>query len=171
MKVKDITTNAILLAIAIVLSIVEGFIPSIGVPGVKFGLANIVILITLYAYGWHYALAVNLLRVFLVSLLRGTIFQIGFFMSLTGALFSLAIMIFCKLVIKKLNIITVSVLGAFAHVVGQILVAVIYLETTGMFFYLPILTITSVATGIIVGFIANRCLKIPIFHASVKTNQ
>lgn len=170
MKVRDITTNAILLAIAIVLSIVEGFIPSIGVPGVKFGLANIVILITLYAYGWHYALIVNLLRVFLVSLLRGTIFQMGFFMSLTGALLSLGVMIFLKLVIKKLNVITVSVLGAFAHVLGQILVSIIYLETLGMFYYLPILTITSIATGLIVGFIANKCLKIPAIKTNTKVS-
>lgn len=170
MKVRDITTNAILLAIAIVLSIVEGFIPSIGVPGVKFGLANIVILITLYAYGWHYALIVNLLRVFLVSLLRGTIFQMGFFMSLTGALLSLGVMIFLKLVIKKLNVLTVSVLGAFAHVLGQILVSIIYLETLGMFYYLPILTITSIATGLIVGFIANKCLKIPAIKTNTKVS-
>ena len=170
MKTRDIAHTAVLTAIAIILGMVESFIPSIGIPGVKLGLANIAIMITLYGYGWYYALIVNLVRIFAVAFIRGTIFQMGFFMSLTGALLSLGVMIFLKLVIKKLNVITVSVLGAFAHVLGQILVSIIYLETLGMFYYLPILTITSIATGLIVGFIANKCLKIPAIKTNTKVS-
>lgn len=164
MRVKDITSIALLSAIAIILSIVESYIPSIGIPGIKLGLANVIIIITLYAFGWHYALLVNVLRVFLASLLRGTIFQMGFFMSLSGAIISLLVMILLKEIIKKLHIITVSIIGSVFHIAGQIIIALIYLETTGILFYVPILMLSSIITGIIVGILATNCLRIPIFE-------
>ena len=163
MKVRDITHVATLTAVSIILGIIESYIPSIGIPGVKLGLANIAIVITLYGYGWYYALIVNILRVFIVSLIRGTIFQMGFFMSLTGAILSLFIMI-CKLFLKKLHIVSVSVLGSIFHVGGQIIIAIIFTSTPGIIYYFPFLLLTSIITGIIVGFISNACLKLPIFN-------
>lgn len=164
MKVRDITLMAVLTALAVVLSYVEGFIPSIGIPGVKLGFANIMILITLYAYGWQYALGVNILRVFLASLLKGNIFQMGFLMSLTGAMLSLGIMILLKYVFKKLHIITVSVVGSIFHIVGQIIIAIIMTNTVYVFYYFPVLLLVSVVTGIVVSLIADKCLKIPVFN-------
>ena len=163
MKVRDITHVATLTAVSIILGIIESYIPSIGIPGVKLGLANIAIVITLFGYGWYYALIVNILRVFIVSLIRGTIFQMGFFMSLTGAILSLSIMILCKLFLKKLHIVSVSVLGSIFHVGGQIIIAIIFTSTPGIIYYFPFLLLTSIITGIIVGFISNACLKLPIF--------
>lgn len=163
MKVRDITHVATLTAVSIILGIIESYIPSIGIPGVKLGLANIAIVITLFGYGWYYALIVNILRVFIVSLIRGTIFQMGFFMSLTGAILSLSIMILCKLLLKKLHIVSVSVLGSIFHVGGQIIIAIIFTSTPGIIYYFPFLLLTSIITGIIVGFISNACLKLPIF--------
>lgn len=164
MKVRDITLMAVLTALAVVLSYVEGFIPSIGIPGVKLGFANIMILITLYAYGWQYALGVNILRVFLASLLKGNIFQMGFLMSLTGAMLSLGIMILLKYVFKKLHIITISVIGSIFHIIGQIIIAIIMTNTVYVFYYFPVLLLVSVVTGIVVGLITDRCLKIPVFN-------
>jgi len=163
MKVKDIARTAVLTAIAIVLGIVESYIPSIGIPGVKLGLANIAIMITLYGFGWYYALIVNLIRIFVVALLRGTIFQMGFFMSLTGGMLSLGVMILLKELIKKLHIITVSVIGSIFHVGGQIIIAIIFTSTPGMLYYLPFLALTAIATGVLVGFTTSKCLKIPFF--------
>lgn len=163
MSVKKIAVTGILTSIAVILGIVEGFIPSVGIPGVKLGLANICILITLYAFDWKYALGVNLLRVILTSLLRGTIFQIGFLMSLTGAFLSFLIMVILKLTIKKMHIITISVIGAIFHILGQIIIAALYLQTTNIWFYFPFLALSAIITGIFVGFVSDRCLLIPFF--------
>ena len=88
MNVRKMALIGILTAIAIALSVAESFIPSIGIPGVKLGLANIVILIVLYEVGILEAVLINLLRVVVTGLIRGTIFSMGFLMSLTGAVLS-----------------------------------------------------------------------------------
>ena len=159
MNIHKMAITGILTAGAIVIGIIESFIPSIGIPGVKLGLANIVILITLYELGIIEALFVDLARVFIVGLLRGTIFTMGFFMSLTGAILSLGIMIFFYLLIKKFSIIGVSVIGAIFHVVGQILVAWLFLWTPYILYYLPVIAISAVITGVGVGVVANLIIK------------
>ena len=97
MKTQKITLLGVLTAGAIIIGIIESFIPSIGIPGVKLGLANIIILVILYEIGVWEAIAVDLSRVFLVGVLRGTLFSMGFLMSLTGAVLSLGIMILLHL--------------------------------------------------------------------------
>lgn len=159
MNIHKIAITGILTAGAIIIGIIESFIPSVGIPGVKLGLANIVILITLYELGIIEALFVDLARVFIVGLLRGTIFTMGFFMSLTGAIFSLGIMILFYLLIKKFSIIGVSVIGAIFHVVGQILVAWLFLSTPYILYYLPVIAISAVITGVGVGVVANLIIK------------
>lgn len=159
MKVQKMALLSVLTAAAIVIAIVESFIPSVWIPGVKLGLANIVILIILYEIGIVEAVLVNLLRVFLVGLLRGTFLSMGFLMSLTGAILSLGVMILFYLLIKKFSIITVSVMGSVAHVTGQILIAVIFLGTASVFYYLPIIAISAIITGILVGVGAKLIIR------------
>ena len=159
MNIHKIAITGILTAGAIIIGIIESFIPSIGIPGVKLGLANIVILITLYELGILEALFVNLARVFIVGLLRGTIFTMGFFMSLAGAIFSLGIMILFYLLIKKFSIIGVSVIGALFHVFAQILVAWLFLSTPYILYYLPVIAISAIVTGVFVGIIANLVIR------------
>ena len=159
MNIHKIAITGILTAGAIIVGIIESFIPSIGIPGVKLGLANIVILITLYELGILEALFVDLARVFIVGLLRGTIFTMGFFMSLTGAILSLGIMILFYLLIKKFSIIGVSVVGAIFHVIGQILVAWLFLSTPYILYYLPVIAISAIVTGVGVGVVANLVIK------------
>ena len=154
MKVQKMALLGVLTAGAIVIAILESFIPSIGIPGVKLGLANIVILIILYELGIVEAITVNLLRVLVVGLVRGTFLGMGFFMSLTGAVFSLGIMILFYLLIKKFSIIGVSVIGSIFHVGGQILIAMIYLGSAYIVLYLPVLAISAIITGVFVGIIA-----------------
>ena len=149
----------VLTAGAIVIAILESFIPSIGIPGVKLGLANIVILIILYELGIIEAVIVNLLRVLVVGLVRGTFLGMGFFMSLTGAVFSLGIMILFYLLIKKFSVIGVSVIGSIFHVGGQILIAMIYLGTAYIVLYLPVLAISAIITGVFVGIIAQLIIR------------
>lgn len=159
MNVHKMAIVAILTAGAIIIGIIESFIPSIGIPGVKLGLVNIVILITLFELGVVEAIFVNLSRVFLVALLRGTILTMGFLMSLTGAVLSLGIMILFRVFVKKFSIVGVSVLGAIFHVVGQILIAWLFLETPYILLYLPIITISAIVTGILVGISAKLVIR------------
>ena len=149
----------VLTAGAIVIAILESFIPSIGIPGVKLGLANIVILIILYELGIVEAIIVNLLRVLVVGLVRGTFLGMGFFMSLTGAVFSLGIMILFYLLIRKFSVVGVSVIGSIFHVGGQILIAMIYLGTAYIVLYLPVLAISAIITGVFVGIIAQLIIR------------
>ena len=159
MKVQKMALLGVLTAGAIAIAILESFIPSIGIPGVKLGLANIVILVTLYELGVVEAIFIDLLRVFLVGLLRGTIFGMGFFMSLAGAVLSLGIMILFCLLIKKFSVVAVSVLGSLFHVFGQILIAMIYLGTAYVFLYLPIIALSAIITGVFVGITARLIIK------------
>ncbi len=159
MKVQKMALLGVLTAGAIVIAILESFIPSIGIPGVKLGLANIVILVILYELGILEAVIVNILRVIVVGLVRGTFLGMGFLMSLTGAVFSLGIMILFYLLIKKFSIIGVSVIGSVFHVAGQILIAMLYLGTAYIVLYLPIIAISAIITGAFVGIIAKLIIR------------
>ena len=154
----------VLTAAAIVIAILESFIPSIGIPGVKMGLANIVILIILYELGIWEAGVVNLLRVLVVSLVRGTFLSMGFLMSFTGAVLSFGIMVLFYLLIKKFSIIGVSVIGSVFHVTGQIIIAMIFLGSAYIFLYLPIIAISAIITGVFVGITAKLIIKTGIIR-------
>lgn len=159
MKVQKMALLGVLTAAAIVIAILESFIPSVGIPGVKLGLANIVILIILYELGILEAAIVNLLRVLVVSFVRGTFLSMGFLMSLTGAVMSLGIMILFYVLVKKFSVIGVSVIGSIFHVAGQILIAMIYLGTAYIVLYLPVIAISAIITGVFVGIIARLIIK------------
>ena len=154
-----IALMGILTAGAIIIAILESFIPSIGIPGVKLGLANIVILIILYEIGIVEAVIVDLLRVLLVGLLRGTFASMGFLMSLTGAVFSLGIMILFYLLIKQLSIVAVSTIGSLFHVFGQIIIAIIFLGSGYVLFYLPVIALSAIITGVLVGIVARLIIR------------
>lgn len=158
MKTKDITTVSILTAIAVVISIIESyftFLSSI-IPGLKLGLANIVIVFALYKYDFKTAISISLVRVLVVALVR-TGFGINFLFSLAGALCSVIAM---ALVMKtKLSVIGVSALGSVCHSIGQVLVGMIVLDNYNVIYYLPYLLLFSIPTGILIGIIAKRLLK------------
>ena len=157
-SVHHIAFLAVMLALAILLGYVESFIPN-WVPGVKPGLANLVVLILLYMFPFYDALLISLLRVFLVALLRGTIFQLPFYLSLGGAILSFAVMLFAKYVLRFLTVYGVSLLGAYAHGLGQLLVTAWITETWSVFYYFPFISLISLATGLATAFLADRLLQ------------
>ncbi len=159
MNTHKLVLIGVLTASAIVIAILESFIPSIGIPGIKLGLANIVILLTIYELGVMEAAFINILRVLIVAVVRGTLLSMGFFMSLTGAFLSFAIMVLFALTIKKFSVIGVSVIGAIFHVVGQIIVAMIYLDSAYILFYLPIIALSAIITGILVGIVTQAIIR------------
>ena len=146
-----------LLAVAIVLSYLESFIP-IWIPGVKLGLANVIILIMLYEFKFYEAGIVDILRILVVALIRGTFMSPTFFMSLSGGILSYFVMLLFSR-IKVFSIIGVSVLGSISHGVGQIAVAIIIMGTQAVAYYLPFILLLSLGTGILSGFIARSYLK------------
>lgn len=160
MEIRKYTQLSMLLALAVVLNIVESAIPvfSMIVPGLRLGLANTVILFILYIYTWKDAMYISVLRVFLVGILLTGIFSLTFFFSLSGAILSIIAMALTKK-ITKLSIIGISIIGSIFHSIGQIAIAMIFLKTTNMIYYLPWLLLFSIPTGIIVGLISEQLIK------------
>lgn len=160
MNTRKFVRLSILMSLAIVLSIFESIIPIFNgfIPGLKLGLANIIILIVIYVYSFKEALYVTILRVLLVSMLRTGLFSPAFFLSLSGALLSVISMaIFKKF--TKLSVIGISIIGSITHSFGQILMATIILSNTKVMYYFPWLIIFSVITGIVTGIISKDVIK------------
>jgi len=159
MTTNKIARISMLLAISVVLGLIESYIPIFNViPGVKLGLANIVIVYAIYKYSFKDALYISILRVFLVGLLRSGLFSITFFFSLSGALLSLIFMYLFKKY-TKLSVIGVSIIGAISHSIGQIIIAVIFLSNINIIYYFPILLLSSIITGIIVGMLSKKIIE------------
>lgn len=157
---KKFTRLSLLLALSVALNVIETLIPFFNgsIPGLKLGLANIVSLFIIYEFGLKDALYVGILRVFLVGILRSGIFSPAFFFSLFGVLFSI-IMMYIGKNIFKLSTIGVSITGSIFHSIGQVLVAIILLQTKAMIYYLPWLLLFSIPTGILVGIICKHLIK------------
>lgn len=167
-NVHKMTLMAILLALAIALGIAESFIPSAWVPGLKPGFANIVICLALYEFGIIEALFINLARVLVVALLRGTFLQMGFWMSFAGALASLIMMIIGKYLLKMLTVVGVSVLGSIMHSFAQVAVGAIFMESTAVFYYYPFMMLISLGTGILVGLAVDRIMATGVLEKQKK---
>ena len=145
---RRLALMALLTAVAMILSYVESLLPSPGVPGVKIGLANIAVIFALYRFGWKEAAAVSLVRVGMVSLLFGSLGAL--FYSMAGAVLSLAVMVLLRR-LDRFSPVGVSVAGGVAHNAGQVLMAMVLLETERLIWYLPVLVLSGLAGGILVG--------------------
>ena len=148
-----------LTALAIGLHIIEAVIPS-PLPGVKPGIANIVTLFVLYQYGFATAAWVSLLRVFASSLLLGQFLSPTFVLSLSGALLSLLALYFTQHLPKKyFSAISLSILAAFAHIVGQLLVVRFWLiPHTGIIYLIPVFAVAALVFGVINGLVVKKLL-------------
>ncbi len=168
-KLKRLTIIAMLLAMAIVINYVESFIP-VFIPGVRLGLANAIILIMLYEFKWYESLAVDLLRILLVALIRGTFLSPTFFMALSGGMISFLVMLLFSR-IKVFSKIGVSVLGSLSHAAGQILIAMVLLESVDLVYYLPFIAVLSVGTGILSGMVTALYLKRSITNKFIDNKE
>lgn len=160
MDTKRIAKLSILLSISVVLGLIESFIPIMNgiVPGIKLGLANIVIVFAIYELSFKDAIYISVLRVLLIGILRTGLFSISFFFSLGGALLSIVFMYLAK-VYTKMSIVGVSVVGSIFHSIAQIIIACIFLSNINIVYYLPILLISSIVTGVIVGSISSKLVE------------
>ena len=144
------------LALALICSYIESLIPFyFGIPGVKLGLTNIVVILMLYYMGTTYALVISVARIFLAGLLFGNMFSILY--SLAGGLLSF----FCMAVLKKtgrFKVISISAAGGITHNLGQIIVAAAVVENINLFYYYPVLLLAGVVTGVLIGIAAQEIL-------------
>ncbi len=160
-KTKRLVLLAMLTAVAMILSYVESLLPSVGIPGVKMGLANIAVIFALFRFGWKEAAALSLVRVMLVSLLFGSVGAMLY--SLAGAVLSLAVMALLRR-IDRFSTVGISVAGGVAHNAGQILMAMLILQTKQLLGYLPVLAVSGIAGGVLTGLAAALLIRrIPEF--------
>lgn len=158
MNTKKLITTAIITAFALVAFVIESAIPPV-VPiyGIKLGVANIFTLFTLYTLGVKYAAAVLFIRITLGSLLTGQI--MSFVYSLSGGLLSFILMILLKRFFSSDNLWVLSVLCAIAHNVGQLTTAVLVTLTPQIFYYLPVLIASAIASGAVTGVTSQLIIK------------
>lgn len=148
-ETRKLTRLALMATFALILSYLESRIPPLAaVPGVKVGLANIVVIFALYKMGLKEAIIVSAIRIFIVAMLFGN--SMSMLYSLAGAVLSLAVMFLLKK-FTPLGKVAVSVSGGVMHNVGQIAVASIVLGTNVVVYYLPFLILSGTIAGIAVG--------------------
>lgn len=166
-RIRRLAEDAALLGAALMLSYVEALFPLtlvIPIPGAKIGLANLAVMIACYRCSFADAAAVCLVRVILSSFLFGSVSSFAF--SLSGAAFSLAVLLAAyRFYPRYFSFVGVSVLCAAGHNVGQILCAVLWLGSTAVLSYLPVLLILAALFGTFSGFLMNLLAKrIPKFR-------
>lgn len=143
--------------LALGLSYLESLIPPLtSIPGIKLGLANIAVIFVLYKFDVKGAASVSLIRVFISFLLFGSLISLAY--SFSGALISFTVMIIMKKS-GKFSVIGVSVAGAITHNIAQITVAALIFSTKEIIFYLPVLVISAVISGTVIGGVGALLVK------------
>lgn len=144
-------------ALALIFSYVESLIPiNFGIPGIKLGLANLIIIIALYKMSVKEAYILSVVRVVLAGFIFGNLFSIIY--SLAGGLLSLTVMMLLKKS-DKFSLLGISMMGGVFHNVGQLVVAILVLESLNIVYYLPVLLISGLITGFVIGIVAGEMLK------------
>lgn len=144
-------------ALALIFSYIELLIPvNFGIPGAKLGLANLVIVAVLYKTDWKEAALLSVVRIVLAGFMFGNLF--GILYSLSGGLLSLAVMALLKRT-GAFSVIGVSMAGGVSHNIGQLIMAALVVETYAVGYYLPVLLIAGMITGIFIGIAARELLK------------
>lgn len=153
---KKTAFYGLLVALAFIFGYIEFLLPMpFGVPGMKLGLANLILLLTLYIVGPRAAITVSVIRILLNGFTFGSVY--GMLYSFAGALLSFIGM---TLTYKRPSFspIGVSVLGGILHNIGQLLVAFLFLSVGGLLYYIPVLLLSGGVTGMLIGF-ATAALK------------
>ena len=153
---KTVALMAMMIALAMIFSYVETMIRiNFGIPGVKLGLANLVIVAAIYLFGGKQAFLISIVRIFLSGFMFGNLASIMY--SLAGGLLSLAAMLLLKKT-DKLSILAVSVMGGICHNIGQLIVAMLVVENLKLIFYVPVLLISGFLTGLLIGIVCRVIL-------------
>ncbi len=153
MTTKDISIGGLFVALSMLFGYLEALLPfSIGIPGVKLGLANLVTIVAMYHLSVPVVIAIAVLRVMLSSLLFSNMMVMIY--SLAGALISIYVMYICKRA-KCFSKVGVSIAGGVFHNMGQLFVAFVLIQNQNVWYYAPILIVSGVIAGGIVGWLAS----------------
>ena len=156
MKTK-VAHFGVLVALALILSYVETWIPiNFGIPGIKLGLSNLVVIISIYKYGLKKSFFLGITKVLLSNILFGNLSSMIF--GLIGMICSVFLMCILKKT-RKFSVIGISMAGGIAHNLGQIFVAMFIIQSFAIIFYLPFLLLSGMITGILIGIVANEIIK------------
>lgn len=157
---KKLAVIAMLVAQASVLHFLESLLPNpIPIPGVKLGLANMITLLALLVFDFKTAVQITVLRTIIGALLSGALFGVGFFMSFAGALAAACFMAAAVRALPRIGPVIISIAGALAHNLGQLAMAALILNFSGIFYYLPVMLLFSIPTGYITGLLTNELVK------------
>ena len=158
MKTKKLTLLALLSAIALTIFVIELQIPPlVPIPGVKLGLANIVTVFTVFAFRGRDGAAVLAVRIFLGAVFAGNFSTI--FYSAAGGALAILVTIALKRLLTNKQLWVAGALGAVAHSIGQMAMAVALTATPGLVVYLPVMIVCSIITGIFTGLCAQLILN------------
>lgn len=149
-KTKKMITMALFTTIALTIFMIESYIPPLApIPGIKLGLSNIITLAVIILWGWKEGAIILFMRIILGSIFAGQ--MMSFIYSFAGGTLCLITMCMVKRFFQKDMIWVISIIGAIAHNIGQILIACIVVNSTSILFYTPILVISSIVTGTFTG--------------------
>lgn len=156
-RTKTVARYGLLVALAMIMSYLEAQLPVFfAIPGMKLGLTNVVVLVALYGMGYGSAAVVNLVRIVLVSMLFGNGMSLAY--SLAGGILSGAVMMLLKRT-NAFSMVAVSIAGGIAHNIGQILVAMLVLQTAALGWYLLVLWVSGLVSGAIIGVIGGELCR------------
>lgn len=157
MPTDKIAKMGLLICLGMILSYVETLVVLVpGVPGIKIGLSNALVILLLYTYGMGYCILYQLCRIVLTSLLFGNVF--GCLFSLAGAGCSLLIMYICKK-IRFIDVSANSMIGGIAHNMAQLEVAAVLIHHASVWYYFPVLLLAGALSGYAVGMIGTIILR------------
>lgn len=152
-RTKKLALSALFAALAMIFSYVEALIPMpVPVPGIKLGIANLVIVMVIYKLGFRYALSINCIRIIISGLLFSGVF--GMIYSFAGGILSITIMYLLHRT-KLFSMVGISMAGGVMHNLGQLFTACILMSTTSLMSYFPVLMFSGLFSGIIIGILAH----------------
>lgn len=165
---NKISFCSIFAALALIFSYIERLMPlDIGVPGVKLGLANLIVIVALYTLGAKYAFGINLFRIFVGGLLFSGVFGTAY--SMAGGLLSFLVM-YLLMRTGLFSIVGVSMAGGVAHNIGQILMASLIVANVKIMLYMPVLIISGMITGILIGLLGHYMMR-PLKRVMVRSSN
>jgi len=151
-RTRLVAISAMFAALALIFSYIEVLVPiPLPIPGIKLGLANLVIIIAIYRMGFRYSFTINMVRIVAAGLLFSGVF--GMLYSLAGGILSIIVM-YLLYRTNKFSMVGVSMAGGVCHNLGQLMTAVVLLENTGILSYFPVLLFSGLITGILIGILA-----------------
>ena len=154
---KRVAISALFASLALIFSYIEAILPAApGIPGIKLGIANLVVIIAMYRLDLRYALVINLIRILLAGFMFNGLY--GAVYSLCGCLVSYVVM--CILYKSGLfSVIGVSMGGGAAHNIGQLCIAAVLVSSPQIFYYLPVLILSGTVSGILIGWLGRVLLE------------